>query len=80
MLVAMSISTCQDIVMEEVQNYQYILHIKVDLSLQEVKCFKDNISMWPKFGWLCILEIVLNSYLFGLIITFCYGRAANNNT
>ena len=45
MLVAMSISTCQDMIMEEIKNDQYILHIKVDLSSQEVKCFGDNISM-----------------------------------
>jgi hypothetical protein len=45
MLVAMSSSKCQDLVMEEVQNDQYILHIKLDLSSQEVNCFGDNISM-----------------------------------
>ena len=41
----MSISVFQDMVMEEVQNDQYILYIKVDLSSQEVKCFGDNISV-----------------------------------
>jgi hypothetical protein len=41
----MSISTCKAVVMEEVQNYQYILFIKVDPSSQEVKSFGENISM-----------------------------------
>ena len=41
----MSVSRCQELVMEQVHNYEFILLIKVDLNSQEVKSFGDNITM-----------------------------------